>query len=56
MPISKKITEEIDKLDISNEEKELLVQFLKVDESGKQYSKEYDRLVKEFIDAREKVN
>ena len=51
MPISKKITSEIEKLDASKKEKQLLQTILELEDGGlRNYTKPYEREINDFID------
>ena len=50
MPISKKILEEVDNLDIKKAEKDLLVEILNFEDEGlRNYSKKYEEVIGTFI-------
>ena len=51
MPISKKILAEIEKLDASNKEKQLLTKILELEDGGlRNYTHPYEREIGHFID------
>ena len=50
MPISKKIQDQIESLQVTQKEKALMLQILSKEDSGlKNYQKEYEQLVDKFI-------
>lgn len=55
MPISKKIILEIEKLDASKKEKELLQTILELEDDGlRNYTRPYEREINKYIDSEKK--
>lgn len=51
MPISDKIKNEIDKLKIKDEDKELLLEILNIEDEGIfRFKKEYERIIKAYLE------
>lgn len=54
MPISKKILAEIDKLDATSKEKQLLTKILELEDGGlRNYTNPYEREISLFIDGQD---